>query len=172
MVSKQEIIELYLARNRGQVPAVVMRQLDKYEEDAKGIQAIDLAGKLLASSTPARYLEAYEIIEEITEAVKREYMDLGRAMYRSEALYWDVQGRTGDLPGGNGDARDMLSPEDRRRLRERELQEEHGLSIRESEVWAGLAAGERPSDLARRLGIRPQEISLYRGQAAAKIGHT
>lgn len=65
--------------------------------------------------------------------------------------------------------RGALSPEDRRRLRERALQEEHGLSIRESEVWAGLEARERPSDLARRLGIRPQEISLYRGRAAAKM---
>lgn len=98
MVSKDEIREMYRRTIGGQVPASVDRQLDKYQEDRNGIHTVDYSG-LLADAEPVRYLSAYEIVKGITEGIQREYMDLGRTMYRSEDLLREI-GSMGDLPGG------------------------------------------------------------------------
>lgn len=60
---------------------------------------------------------------------------------------------------------------DARRLRERQLQVEHGLSIQESEIMAALEAGERPAEIARRMGIKVQSVTTARDRAAAKMRH-
>lgn len=98
MVTKKKIEEMYASKNEGHVPAAVMRQLDKYEEDAKGIHTTDMS-MLLQDAPAVRYLEDYEVVREITDGIQREYMDLGRIMYMSEGLLRDLNG-TGDLPGG------------------------------------------------------------------------
>lgn len=67
------------------------------------------------------------------------------------------------------DAVSGLDPDDRRRLRERELQEEHGLSVQESVVVAAVEAGERVTDIARRLGISQPAASKAREKGYAKM---
>jgi hypothetical protein len=98
MATKDEIREMYRRDNGGEVPPAVERQLDKFPEDDNGIHTIDCS-VLLADAEPVRYLSAYEIVKGITEGIQREYMDLGRTMYRSEDLLREI-GSMGDLPGG------------------------------------------------------------------------
>ncbi len=54
-------------------------------------------------------------------------------------------------------------------LRERELQLEYGLSIRESEIIAALESGERVTDIHRRLGVSQQAISDAKRKAEIKM---
>ena len=58
--------------------------------------------------------------------------------------------------------------EDRRMLRERELQIEYGLSIRESEVVAAREAGMTNVEIARLMGITRQSVSNLLSKARAK----
>jgi len=58
---------------------------------------------------------------------------------------------------------------DARRLRERQLQVDHGLSIQESEVVAAIEAGERVSEIAERLGVTTQAVSKARRNGYAKL---
>lgn len=98
MATKDEIREMYRRTNGGQVPASVDRHLDKYQEGGNGIHTIDYSG-LIIDAEPVRYLSVYEIVKGITEGIQREYMDLGRTMYRSEDLLREIGGK-GDLLGG------------------------------------------------------------------------
>jgi CRISPR/Cas system-associated endoribonuclease Cas2 len=59
---------------------------------------------------------------------------------------------------------------DARRLRERQLQEEHGLSVQESVVMAALEAGERVTDIRKRLGVSQQAITDAKRRALIKMG--
>jgi hypothetical protein len=99
MATKAEIRELYRRDNGGQVPPSVDRQLDKFQEDGNGIHTIDYSGLFIGAGLPERYLSVYEIVKGITEGIHKEYMDLGRTMYRSEDLLREI-GSMGDLPGG------------------------------------------------------------------------
>jgi len=58
--------------------------------------------------------------------------------------------------------------EDRRMLRERELQLEYGLSIRESEVVAAREDGLTNVEIARLMGISRQSVSNLLSKARAK----
>ena len=66
------------------------------------------------------------------------------------------------MVGYNGDR-------EQRMLRERELQIEYGLSIRESEVIAALESGERVTDISRRLGVSQQAITDSKRRALIKM---
>jgi hypothetical protein len=59
---------------------------------------------------------------------------------------------------------------DARRLRERQLQEEYGLSVQESMVMAALEAGERVTDIRKRLGVSQQAITDVKRRALIKMG--
>jgi DNA-binding CsgD family transcriptional regulator len=58
--------------------------------------------------------------------------------------------------------------EDRRMLRERELQLEYGLSIRESEVVAAREDGLTNVEIARLMGITRQSVNNVLSKARAK----
>ena len=66
------------------------------------------------------------------------------------------------MVGYNGDR-------EQRMLRERELQIEYGLSIRESEIIAALESGERVTDICKRLGVSQQAVSDSKRRALIKM---
>lgn len=63
---------------------------------------------------------------------------------------------------------DLTDGDTRRMLRERELQLEYGLSVRESEVVAAREDGLTNVEIARLMGITRQSVSNLLSKARAK----